>query len=249
MLSKSQISLITSLQHKKFRGQHNLFVVEGQKSVEEFTLSTYQTTVIYHTPEFAPKLLKLSNIINFQEISIADMARISSLKTPPGVLALVKIPVSALLNHALLKEKFSLALDGVQDPGNMGTIIRTADWFGIQHVICSEDCVDAYNPKVVQATMGSLARVNIHYANLASVLPAIKLPIFGALLNGQNIYNTNFGAAGITVMGNEGNGISGHVKALINTPVTIPQAGKAESLNVAMATAIFCSEMRRNTLK
>lgn len=249
MLSKSQISLITSLQHKKFRRQHNLFIVEGQKSVEEFALSAYQTEAVYYTPGFAPKLLKLSNKINFHEISIADMARISYLKTPPGVLALVKIPVSAVLDHALLKEKFSLALDGVQDPGNMGTVIRTADWFGIEHIICSEDCVDAYNPKVVQATMGSLSRVKVHYHNLIKVLTEIKMPVFGALLNGENIYNTDFGTEGIVVMGNEGNGISEQLQHIIGKPVTIPQAGKAESLNVAMATAIFCSEMRRNTLK
>ena len=177
------------------------------------------------------------------------MARISCLKTPPGILALVKIPVSAALNHALLKENFSLALDGVQDPGNMGTIIRTADWFGIEHIFCSEDSVDAYNPKVVQATMGSLARVKVHYADLATVLTESQLPTFGALLDGQNIYNTNFGGEGIIVMGNEGNGISAQIQDIISTPVTIPQAGQAESLNVAMATAIFCSEVRRNTLK
>ncbi len=177
------------------------------------------------------------------------MARISCLTNPPGVLALVKIPVYAVLGYALLKEKFSLALDGVQDPGNLGTIIRTADWFGIQNLICSEDCVDVYNPKTVQATMGSLARVNVHYTSLTTVLPAINLHVFGALLNGQNIYNTNFGNEGILVIGNEGNGISENVKAIIKTAVTIPNAGAAESLNVAMATAIFCSEMRRNTLK
>jgi len=249
MLSKSQISLITSLQHKKFRHQHNLFIVEGHKSVIEFAQSSYQLEAIYYTPEFAVKLLKLSNKINFQEISVADMARISCLKTPPGVLALVNIPVSPVLDYSLLKEKFSLALDGVQDPGNMGTIIRTADWFGLEHIICSEDTVDVYNPKVVQATMGSLSRVKVHYADLAETLPALKLNIFGALLNGNNIYNTTFGPEGVLIMGNEGNGIRPEIQEIINTAVTIPQAGKAESLNVAMATAIFCSEICRNTLK
>jgi TrmH family RNA methyltransferase len=249
MLSKSQISLITSLQHKKFRHQHNLFIVEGHKSVSEFAQSSYQLEAIYHTPEFAVKLLKLSNKINFQEISVADMARITCLKTPTDVLALVKVPVSPVIDYSLLKEKFSLALDGVQDPGNMGTIIRTADWFGIEHLICSDDTVDAYNPKVVQATMGSLARVKVHYTDLLKTLPQSKLNIFGALLNGTNIYNTTFGAEGILIMGNEGNGIRPQVQEVINTAVTIPQAGKAESLNVAMATAIFCSEIKRNTLK
>lgn len=249
MLSKSQISLITSLQHKKYRWQHQLFIVEGYKSVTEFAQSHYETDTIYHLPEFAPKLLNLSKKINFQEISAAEMLKISCLKTPPGVLALVKIPLQSELNYNLLHKKFSLALDGVQDPGNLGTIIRTADWFGIGNIICSEDTVDAYNPKVVQATMGSLSRVNIHYTNLPDVLPHLNLPVFGALLNGQNIYNTNFGHEAILVMGNEGNGIRPETEHIINTPVTIPQAGKAESLNVAMATAIFCSEISRNTLK
>lgn len=177
------------------------------------------------------------------------MIKISCLKTPPGVLALVKIPVQPALNYNLLEKKFSLALDGVQDPGNLGTIIRTADWFGIEHIICSDDTVDAYNPKVVQATMGSLSRVKIHYTPLAHGLAQIKLPVFGALLNGQNIYNANFGSEGIILMGNEGNGIRLETQAVINTAITIPQAGSAESLNVAIATAIFCSEISRNRLK
>jgi TrmH family RNA methyltransferase len=177
------------------------------------------------------------------------MSKISCLKTPQGVLALVYIPAAKNLNYNLLKNKFSLALDGVQDPGNMGTILRTADWFGIEHLICSEDTVDVYNPKVVQATMGSLSRVEVHYTSLNQTLPALKLPVFGALLNGENIYNTNFGNEGVLIMGNEGNGIRPETQPIINTPVTIPQAGKAESLNVAMATAIFCSEICRNRLK
>ncbi|QQL50728.1 TrmH family RNA methyltransferase [Mucilaginibacter ginkgonis] len=249
MLSKSQISLITSLQHKKFRRQHNLFIVEGLKSVLEFCHSGYQTQTVYHTLGFGSKMLKLSKNINILEISVADMARISSLKTPPGVLALITIPTPLSLNSALLKNKFSLVLDGVQDPGNMGTIIRTADWFGIKNVICSEDTVDVYNPKVVQATMGSLSRVAVHYADLETVISNAQLPVFGALLNGKSIYETNFGSEAIVVMGNEGNGISEKLQQIIQQPITIPQVGEAESLNVAVATAIFCSELYRNSLK
>nr|WP_317198314.1 RNA methyltransferase [Mucilaginibacter ginkgonis] len=194
-------------------------------------------------------MLKLSKNINILEISVADMARISSLKTPPGVLALITIPTPLSLNSALLKNKFSLVLDGVQDPGNMGTIIRTADWFGIKNVICSEDTVDVYNPKVVQATMGSLSRVAVHYADLETVISNAQLPVFGALLNGKSIYETNFGSEAIVVMGNEGNGISEKLQQIIQQPITIPQVGEAESLNVAVATAIFCSELYRNSLK
>ncbi|MEN0055019.1 MAG: RNA methyltransferase [Mucilaginibacter sp.] len=249
MLSKSQISLLTSLQHKKFRREHGFFLVEGYKSVIEFINSAYQVDTIYHTPAIASKMLNLSRKINFQEISLNEIEKISSLKTPQEVIGLVKIPIWPVLNYNSLKQKFSLVLDNVQDPGNMGTIIRTADWFGIGDIICSEDTVDVYNPKVVQATMGSLARVNVHYVDLIQTLPQIKLPVFGAMLNGQNIYNTNFGGEGLLVMGNEGNGISADIERLISTAVTIPRAGNAESLNVAIATAILCSEIKRNSMK
>lgn len=246
MLSKSQISLFKSLQHKKFRKVHGLFVVEGYKSVAEFITAGFSIQAIYHTGAIASKMLNLSAKINFQEISLDDMGKVSSLTTPQDVIALVKIPEWPALNTQLLKQKYTLVLDGVQDPGNMGTIIRTADWFGIKHIICSEDTVDAYNPKVVQATMGSLARVNIYYANLEQTLPALKIPIYGALLDGQNIYTTNFTGEGLILMGNEGNGIRPGIQQLINHAITIPRLGEAESLNVAIATAIICSEISRN---
>jgi TrmH family RNA methyltransferase len=249
MLSKSQISLLRSLQHKKFRKENGLFLVEGHKSVIEFVNAAYQVDTIYHTPEIAPKMMNLSRKINFQEISLTDLEKISSLKTPQEVIGLVKIPKWPQLNYNLLKNRFSLVLDGVQDPGNMGTIIRTADWFGITDIICSDDTVDVYNPKVVQATMGSLARVNVHYGDLIDILPEIKLPLFGAMLDGENIYSTNFGNEGLLAMGNEGNGLRPEIQALINKKVTIPRIGHAESLNVAIATAILCSEIKRNSFK
>jgi len=249
MLSKSQISLLKSLQLKKSRAENGVFLVEGYKSVSEFINSSYHVETVFYSPSFASKLPKISNKINFQEISAPDLEKISSLKTPQEVIGLVKIPKTVTLEHSLLRQKFSLVLDGVQDPGNMGTIIRTADWFGIEHIICSEDTVDVYNPKVVQATMGSLARINVHYTQLTDVINRLKLPVFGALLNGQNIYNTNFGTEGLVIMGNEGNGIRPQLQQLITAAVTIPRVGKAESLNVAMATTIFCSEIRRNSLK
>nr|WP_067058090.1 RNA methyltransferase [Mucilaginibacter sp. L294] len=249
MLSKSQISLLTSLQYKKFRREHGLFMVEGYKSITEFIDSDYHVHTIYHTPDIAPKLLKLSRKINFQEISLNDLQKISALKNPADAIATVNIPQWNDLNHITLKNKFSLVLDGVQDPGNLGTIIRTADWFGITNIICSEDTVDAYNPKVVQATMGSLARVNVTYTNLAGLISAAKLPVFGALLNGDNIYSTNFGTEGLLVMGNEGNGIRPDIQALVTKAITIPRIGKAESLNVAIATAICCSELTAKSYK
>src|SRR5882757_11111981 len=177
MLSKSQISLLQSLQHKKFRREHGLFLVEGYKSVTEFINSAYQIEAIYYTPAIAPKLLKLSQKMNSLETSLTILEKISSLKTAPDVIAVVKIPQWPVLNYNTLNKKFSIVLDGIQDPGNMGTIIRTADWFGIDYIICSEDCVEVYNPKVVQATMGSLSRINVHYVDLPAVLSKIDLPI------------------------------------------------------------------------
>lgn len=249
MLSKSQISLLQSLQHKKFRREHGLFLVEGYKSVTEFADSAYQIEAVYYTAAIAPKMLKLSQKINSQEISSAVLEKISALKTPADVIAVVKLPQWPVLNATTLNKKFSIVLDAIQDPGNMGTIIRTADWFGIENIICSEDCVEVYNPKVVQATMGSLSRMNVHYVDLTEILKGTKLPIYGALLDGENIYSTNFGTEGLIVMGNEGNGISSQIQQLITKAITIPRGGQAESLNVAVATAIFCSEISRNRLK
>ena len=249
MLSKSQVSLLQSLQHKKFRREHGVFLVEGLKSVNEFIQSAYTIETIYHAPAIAPKLLKLSHKINTIEISLTIQQKISSLKTPADVIAVVKIPNWPVLKPVSLKNKFSLILDGLQDPGNMGTIIRTADWFGIENIICSEDTVDVYNPKVVQATMGSLARVNLHYMDLTTVLPNAGLPVYGALFDGEDIYATNFGTEGFIVMGNEGNGLRPEIIKLVSKAVTIPRFGSAESLNVAIATAIFCSEINRNKRK
>ena len=194
-------------------------------------------------------MLKVSGNIKLQEVSQAELEKISSLNTPQEVIALVKIPVATAIEAQQLSGTFTLVLDGVQDPGNLGTIIRTADWFGISTIICSEDTVDVYNSKVVQATMGSLSRIDVHYSNLLLLLPKIKQPVFGAMLHGENIYQTNFGNEGLILMGNEGNGIRPEIQELISRKITIPQTGKAESLNVAIATAIFCNEINRNRLK
>jgi len=250
MLSKSQISLLKSLHHKKFRSEQGLFLVEGYKSVNEFIDSAYPIEAIYHTAAIDPNLLKLSQKMNFNEISLNDLEKISTLKTPQDIIALVKIPEWPVLNEDMLEQKFSIVLDGIQDPGNMGTIIRTADWFGIKHIICSADTVDVYNPKVIQATMGSIAHVNVYYTGIeAFFLKKIKLPIFGALFNGASIYNTNFGNEGLVIMGNEGNGLRPEIIKLVQHAVTIPRKGSAESLNVGIATAIFCSEINRISYK
>jgi len=249
MLSKAQISLINSLQQKKFRTQHNLFIVEGIKSVLEFINSTYKVQKIFSTPQAATKLGKLPQNIKLEEVTEAEFTKISSLKTPQGALALVEIPNQKQLNPADLTGKHSLVLDDIQDPGNLGTIIRTAEWFGIQQIICSIGTVDAYNPKVVQATMGSLSRVQLHYIDIEPFLATTDLPTFGALLDGQSIYTTDFTHQGLIIMGNEGNGIRKNLLPKINKAVTIPRIGEAESLNVAVAATIFCSELSRQKLE
>lgn len=190
-------------------------------------------------------LPKLPANINLFEVKNAELDKISTLQTPQGFLALVYIPKNKELNLKALKNQFTLILDGVQDPGNMGTIIRTADWFGFKNMICSVDCVEVFNPKTVQATMGSLARVNIYEADLPALLGRNTIPVFGALLDGESIYKTQWGTEGLVILGNEGKGISAEVIKKINTPVTIPKIGEAESLNVAVSAAIFCAELVR----
>ncbi|RZK16448.1 MAG: RNA methyltransferase [Pedobacter sp.] len=245
MLSKSQISFIKSLHQKKYRKEHGLFLVEGIKSIIEFIQSNYKIHSIFYNSGQFNLLPKLPANINLFEVNNAELGKISTLQTPQGFLALVHIPKKEIIDQLTLKNKFTLVLDGVQDPGNFGTIIRTADWFGFKQIICSEDTVEAFNPKTVQATMGSLARVNIYYEDLPSFLSLHKLPIFGALLDGESIYKTNWGNEGLVILGNEGKGISAEIIKKVNHPVTIPKFGEAESLNVAVSAAIFCSELVR----
>lgn len=249
MLSKAQISLITSLQHKKFRTKHGLFIVEGIKSVMEFVHSSYKVQKIFATDQASTKLVKIPQSIKPITLSESDFSKISGLKSPQGALALVEIPDSRTLDLNDLRGRHSLVLDDVQDPGNLGTIIRTAEWFGIQHIICSNETVDAYNPKVVQATMGSLSRVYLYYTNIEDLIRKSEITTFGALLKGESIYETDFGKEGLIIMGNEGNGIRPDLVSSLKKAVTIPRIGLAESLNVAVATTIFCSELARHHIK
>jgi len=245
MISKSQISFIKSLHQKKIRKEQGLFIVEGLKSVQEFINSDYTIDSVFYTKNISSNLGKLSRNIKSVEVSEAELSRISTLNSPQSILALVQIPEPIPINVEKLDGNFIIALDGIQDPGNLGTIIRTADWFGLNTIICSLETADVYNPKVVQASMGSLSRVNVSYTSLQDFLGKTRLPIFGALLDGQSIYETDFGQEGLILLGNEGNGISEDLLQKINYPVTIPKFGKAESLNVAITASIFCSELRR----
>jgi RNA methyltransferase, TrmH family len=246
MLSKSQISFVNALHQKKARKENSLFIAEGIKSVTEFLHSDYTVDTIFCSAKEASKMSKLSLKIKLLEVSDAELRKISTLTTPQDAVALIRIPPKTAISSESFKNNFTLVLDAVQDPGNLGTIIRTADWFGFSSIICSSDTVDAYNPKVVQATMGSLSRMKVFYTDLSDFFGQNTLPVFGALLDGESIYKTSFGTEGFVLLGNEGNGISEKLKEKITKAVTIPKYGKAESLNVAISAAIFCSEIKRN---
>ena len=244
MFSKSQIKFIKSLTKKKIRMKEGLFIIEGKKGILELLDSRLKLHSLYTTADVfdAPEHL-------ISVVSEAELKKISNLNTPQTALAIFHMPKTEISEAGGLQ----LALDEIQDPGNLGTIIRMCDWFGVEQLLCSHGTVDCYNPKVVQATMGSISRVQIHYVNLPEYLAAAKenLPVYGAFLEGENIYSHPLPAEGILVMGNEANGISSEVEELITQKLVIPQFGssqKTESLNVATATAIFLSEFRRRTL-
>ena len=244
MISKNQIKFIRQLEQKKFRHREGLFVAEGTKVVGDLLKAGYIPHSLYATPEW----IASHSGAEATEVTDDELTRLSFQQHPQQVLALFPIPEPADLSP--LTSHLSLLLDGVQDPGNLGTIIRIADWFGISNIICSEDTVDAYNPKVVQATMGSIARVNIIYTNLLELLDGLPadFPVYGTLLNGENIYTQELTPHGLIIMGNEGNGISDAVRQRVNRRLLIPDfhnGDTADSLNVAIATAITCSEFRR----
>lgn len=248
MLSKSQISFIKSLHQKKYRKINQLFIVEGLKSISEFLDSDYILNSIYATSDIFPKLANLSHKQKVFEVSQSELTKISTLQHPQGALALFQIPQNNSF-HIEKADGLSIVLDGIQDPGNLGTIIRTADWFGFDHIICSENTVEAYNPKVVQASMGSLARIRVYEEYLGNLLVKCNLPVYGTLLEGENIFNMVWPKQGFLIFGSEGNGISEEIIPFISHPITIPGNGKTESLNVAISAAICMTELRRNILK
>jgi len=245
MLSKSQISLVNSLQHKKYRKQLGLFMVEGLKSITEFINSEYCIDTLYVTKEILKQLPNLPQNIKVFEVNEQELKKISALLNPQGIIAIVIVP----LNHPTIINKqaqIHLLLDGVQDPGNLGTIIRTVNWFGYTHLFCSPNTVDAYNPKVVQATMGALSKVKIIYTDLKTLITENDLPVYAALLKGESIFQTVWLTKAFLLLGNEGAGISNELMPFINYPVTIPGKGSTESLNVAISAAIFCAQIQRN---
>lgn len=240
MVGKNQIKLIASLQQKKFRTANQLFVAEGVKVIGELISAGLSLEHLYVTEDLfrdVPQSKKVS-------ITEAELQKMSALSTANNCLAVFKIPVA----KPIVSTGLIVALDDIRDPGNLGTIIRLCDWFGISQLVCSNETADLYNPKVIQATMGSMARVNVVYVDLPNFLSKTKLPVFGTFMDGKNIYTEKLPTQGIIVLGNEANGISSAVEKLCTNKIAIPRFGdlqKTESLNVATATAIVLSEFRR----
>ncbi|MCX6180958.1 MAG: RNA methyltransferase [Bacteroidetes bacterium] len=244
-ISRSKLSRYSSLQQKKYRRLYKEFVVEGIKGVEEFIRSGFD--IIDLIVEEGNAEVSFYPVDQILWISEKDMKKISSLITAPGIVGVFALPAEKI--DESWKDSFSLVLDGVRDPGNMGTIIRTADWFGIKNIFCSEDCVDIYNTKVVQSSMGSLARVNVVYVDISAMFKSLPADFFllGAYMDGESIANFQFTGKGALVMGNESEGIRAGMSTLISKKICIPRAANSntESLNVSIAAAILCYSLTR----
>ena len=254
MLSKNKIKRIKALNHKKNRTETNCFLVEGNKLVSD-SLYYFDCDLLICTASW----LATQGTIRAKEWEIVeqeDINNASLLKHPQQVIAIFKQPKYGLIPE-ILKDKLSIVLDDIQDPGNLGTIIRLADWFGIENIICSKGTVDVFNPKVIQATMGAIARIQVHYTDIDSFVKEMsvhyRMPIYGTFLEGENIYQSNLDPHGLIIMGNEGNGISKAIEELVSHKLYIPNYPKhretSESLNVAIATSIICAEFRRRQIQ
>ena len=239
-ISKNQLKLITSLSQKKYRQKHNLFIAEGVKVLNELLNSPFEIETLFCTDDFETTISEKKVV----RISETELKKVSTLKSPNKALGIFKIPKEKALQNSGL----TIALDAINDPGNLGTIIRLCDWFGVNQLVCSKDTVDCYNQKVVQASMGSLTRVSIHYTDLENYITKSNLDTFIADMDGENVYKTKLPKEGILIMGNEANGVSEEIKSLLQYKISIPRFGETqetESLNVATATAILLSEFKR----
>jgi len=239
MVTKSELKYIQSLSDKKVRLETGCFIAEGVKLVGEMIAAGYPLKAVYALDSWESP----DTSIEVTRIEAFELEKMSMLQTPNQVLAVAMMPQQ---EKALdLAGQLTLVLDGIQDPGNMGTIIRTADWFGIKQIVASEDTADVYNPKVIGATMGSFMRVSVTYKNLADWMPTVKLPVYGALLAGENIFTTKAPNGGLLVIGSEGKGIRENMMDFITHPVTIPKIGGAESLNAGVAAGIIIAQLTR----
>jgi TrmH family RNA methyltransferase len=250
MISKKWVKLINSLQHKKYRRQHQAFLVEGAKSVLELFSSNYQIQILFVTDEFYQQHIRLLQKQSWecQIVSQQELEKTGVFQTNNACLAVVTTKPNKVL--PIEANEYVLMLDEVKDPGNVGTILRIADWFGIQKVICSENTTDFYNPKVISASMGSFTRIQAYYCNLAEYIHqyARSLPVYGAFLEGTDVHTVSFASAGILLMGNESLGIRPELEPLVTQKIHIPRYGSAESLNVGIATAVICDNIRRYTV-
>lgn len=243
MLTKATAKFIKSLQLKKYRKREGRFVVEGIKSVLEVLHSVYETELVLGTADFLEQNKIRLEGYDTLEVGSRQLSAVGNYANNDGALAVVKIPNED--SRPQLQAPLTLALDTINDPGNFGTIIRLADWYGIQEIITTRGTVDVYNPKVIAAAKGSFTRVRVFIVDLPFLLGSVKMAIYGAVMAGNNIYEEAFSKPAIIVMGNEANGISPEVEALLHKKITIPKRGSAESLNVAMATAVICDNFFR----
>lgn len=250
-LSKIKAKYIRQLALKKYRLESTSFVLEGKKSIQLLLSSNYEIKFIVGTTSFFKEnqgfFIGTSKAIEIFEVSNVELSRLGSFTNNQDLLAVVTIPKPT--DPTQLSTGITLALDDIRDPGNLGTIIRIADWYGIQTILCSQATVDLYNPKVLQASMGSFMKVNLHYVDLPHYLEAAKVPIIGAMLEGKNVHNFLFPDRGILVIGNESNGIQYTVKKFLTDAVAVSGYGNTESLNAAIATAIVCDNWKRATKK
>ncbi len=253
-ITKAEIKRFRSLKQRKFRDEEHMFIAEGRKCVSSL-FERFTNGYVIIRNDSAP--LSVPKDMRILEASSLEMEQLSQLQTPPDVIGVFEIPSEEMATEDILnlsKQELILLLDEIQDPGNLGTIIRTADWFGIHHIICSPTTADVYNLKTVQATMGSIARVRVCYTGLLDLLRNAKehaIPVYGTLLHGENIYSTSLSNSGLLIMGNEGRGISSDLQPYLTSSLFIPSyprnAPTAESLNVSIATAIVLAEFRRRT--
>ena len=251
MLSKHLTNVIQNLEKKKFREKYNLFKVEVEKLVQELLLSDMTIDTLLARPSWIERNIKNIRQYNSIEVNEIEMGRISNFKSLPEVIALAQIPVKEHSPEEI-KNELNVVLNGVQDPGNIGTILRLSDWFGIRNIFCDHDCANIFNPKSVQASMGAIFRVNVFYLDLVEFIPRFvdqDFPCYGAFLEGENIYRTDLRTKGFIVMGNEGNGISPEIERFVTRKITIPSFAlspySTESLNVSVATGIILSEFKR----
>ena len=241
MISKNQLKLLRALGQKKQRKAHGLFLVQGEKNVLELANSALTVKQVFATPEFLADYQTELSGFECIEASLDELTKASTLVSNNAAIAVVEIPsVETPKAQGLM-----IALDGVSDPGNLGTIIRVADWYGIKHIVASTDCADPYNPKTISATMGSFGRVTVSQLDLPSYLEQSNLPVYGAFLEGESVHKTEFAAEGILLMGSESHGIREQAAKFVTDKITIPAFGGAESLNVAMATGIILDNLRR----